>query len=78
MKIKTSITLSGPTLEAVDLLANDGTSRSAVIEGILRSFFRKRAAAAERMRELKKLNAVADRLNRQVADTMEYQSAWPE
>jgi metal-responsive CopG/Arc/MetJ family transcriptional regulator len=74
MKEKTSITLSGDILTAIDRLAGSKQSRSAFIERVLRKFLRERARAAVQARDLERINAAAQRLNAEAADVMEYQS----
>ncbi len=77
MKVKTSITLSDDVLAAVDKLAGSARSRSAVIERALRGYLRRRDRAAERARELARLNRAAERLNAEAADVLAYQAPWP-
>jgi metal-responsive CopG/Arc/MetJ family transcriptional regulator len=74
MKEKTSITLSKDLLAKIDRLAGSRHSRSAFIERVLRRFLRQRARAATHARDLALLNGAADRLNREAADTLTYQS----
>jgi metal-responsive CopG/Arc/MetJ family transcriptional regulator len=74
MKEKTSITLSGEVLAAVDRIAGSKQSRSAFIEQVLREFLRKRARSAVQARDLERINAAAQRLNAEASDVMEYQS----
>lgn len=76
MKIKTSLTLSDDVLAAVDELAQDAGSRSAVVERALRSYLRRRARAAARTAELARLNRAVARLNPEVADVLTYQIPW--
>jgi Arc/MetJ-type ribon-helix-helix transcriptional regulator len=76
MKAKTSVTLSPDIIEAIDELTGPGGSRSAVIERILRSFFRRRQRAASEARDLAILNHQGERLNAEAADVLGYQ-AWP-
>lgn len=73
MRVKTSITLSEETLEAVDELAAKGGGRSRVIEMALREFLARRRRATRDARDLAVLNRDADRLNEEMADTLEYQ-----
>jgi metal-responsive CopG/Arc/MetJ family transcriptional regulator len=75
MKEKTSITLSGDILTAIDRLAGSKQSRSAFIERVLREFLRERTRAALQARDLERINAAAQRLNAEAADVMEYQSS---
>lgn len=73
MKVKTSITLSEETLEAVDELAAKVGGRSQVIETALREFLARRKRAARDARDLAVLNRDADRLNDEMSDILEYQ-----
>lgn len=74
MKIKTSITLSEDLLVAVDALVEPGeSSRSAVIETAIRAFLRERDREAQAERDRAILNDVADRLNAEALDVLEYQ-----
>jgi metal-responsive CopG/Arc/MetJ family transcriptional regulator len=75
MKEKTSITLSGDILTAIDRLAGSKQSRSAFIERVLREFLRERTRATLQARDLERINAAAQRLNAEAADVMEYQSS---
>ncbi|HXP82391.1 MAG TPA: ribbon-helix-helix protein, CopG family [Verrucomicrobiae bacterium] len=74
MKEKTSITLSGDILTAIDRLAGSKQSRSAFIERVLREFLRERARAAVQARDLERINTAAQRLNAEAAEVMEYQA----
>jgi metal-responsive CopG/Arc/MetJ family transcriptional regulator len=74
MKEKTSITLSSDLLAKVDRLAGAKLSRSAIIEQVLRRFFRERARRKINARDLEHLNAAADRLNAEVEDVLQYQT----
>ncbi len=74
MKEKTSITLSGDVLAAIDRVAGSKQSRSAFIEHVLREFFQQRARAAVQARDFERLNIAAQRLNAEAADAMEYQA----
>jgi metal-responsive CopG/Arc/MetJ family transcriptional regulator len=75
MKEKTSITLSSDVLTKVDRLAGAKLSRSAFIERVLRSYFRGRTRKETQSRDLKRINAAADQLNREAAEVLEYQSS---
>jgi metal-responsive CopG/Arc/MetJ family transcriptional regulator len=75
MKEKTSITLSGDILAAIDRIAGPKQSRSAFIERILREFLRQRARAAVQARDLERINAAAQSLNSEASDVMEYQAS---
>lgn len=74
MKAKTSITLSPDILAKVDRVAGSRLSRSAVIEQVLRDFFQERNRRKLHVRDLQRINASADRLNREAADVLEYQA----
>ena len=74
MKEKTSITLSPDILAKVDRVAGTKLSRSAVIEQVLRNFFLERNRRKLHARDVQRINASADRLNREAADVVEYQS----
>jgi len=74
MKEKTSITLSGEVLAAIDRVAGSKQSRSAFIERVLREFLRERARAAVQARDLERINAAAQRLNAEAADVLGYQA----
>ena len=63
MKQKTSITLSSDILARVDDLAGPKLSRSALIEQVLRNYFRERTRKKLQARDLERINAAADRLN---------------
>jgi metal-responsive CopG/Arc/MetJ family transcriptional regulator len=74
MKEKTSITLSPDVLTKVDQLAGSRLSRSAVIEQVLRTFFRERGRRKMHARDLERINAAAGKLNAEAAEVLEYQS----
>ncbi len=74
MKEKTSITLSPEVLAQVDQAAGRRMSRSAVIEQVLRGYFRERNRRKIHARDLERINAAADRLNREAAEVLEYQA----
>jgi metal-responsive CopG/Arc/MetJ family transcriptional regulator len=74
MKEKTSITLSPDILAKVDRVAGSKLSRSAVIEQVLRNFFSERNRRKIRARDVQRINASAQRLNREAADVLDYQS----
>ena len=75
MKEKSSITLSPDILAKVDDLAGSKLSRSALIEQVLRNYFRERARRKMQARDLERINAAADRLNSEAAEVLEYQSS---
>jgi hypothetical protein len=76
MKRKTSITLSDDVLAELERTAGSAESRSAYIERVLRSHFRREARAALEVRDIDRINAAADRLNAEMADVLELQAHW--
>ena len=74
MKEKTSVTLSKDVLAQIDQLAGSRFSRSSFIERVLRRYLRERTRKALHAQDLLRINAAADRLNREVEDTLEYHS----
>ncbi len=77
MKVKTSITLSEELLTEVDRAAGS-ESRSTFIEGVLRGFLRKRALNQEQDRDRGILDRVAEALNEEAFDVLQYQTTWLE
>jgi metal-responsive CopG/Arc/MetJ family transcriptional regulator len=75
MKEKTSITLSGEVLAAIDRLAGSKQSRSAFIERVLREFVRERARVLVQAKDQERINAAAHRLNAEANDVLEYQAS---
>jgi len=75
MKVRTSITLSEDVLESIDRLAGSKHSRSALIERVLRRYLRDRAKSALQARDLERINQAADRLNREAAEVLDYQTS---
>jgi hypothetical protein len=78
MKDKTSITLSKDVLRELTRRAGSKESRSSYIERVLRRHFRRLARAAEQAREIERINRVADRLNAEMAEVLEFQAPWPD
>ena len=74
MKAKTSLTLSAEVLARVDGAAGSEGSRSAFIERVLREYFREKARRRLHARDLERINAAADSLNREALDNLEYQT----
>ena len=73
MKVKTSITLSASTIEAVDELAGPGMARSRVIEQAVLEFVERRRRQLREQKDLEILNRSADRLNREIEDVLAFQ-----
>ncbi len=76
MKRKTSITLSDDLVDELDRVATTGDSRSAYIERVLRSHFRRRARLAREAQDVELINAAADELNSEMAEVLELQAGW--
>jgi len=75
MKEKTSVTLSKDVLAQIDRIAGSRLSRSSFIERVPRRYIRERTRKALHARDLARINAAADRLNREAEDSLGYQSA---
>jgi len=73
MRVKTSITLAPETLRAIDALADEGESRSEVIERAVLDVLARRRRAARDARELSAINRDAEDLNREMAATLDFQ-----
>ncbi|MSR21402.1 MAG: hypothetical protein EXR91_10595 [Gemmatimonadetes bacterium] len=78
MKRKTSITLSDELFRELDRYAGSGESRSSYIERVLRYHFQRQARETQQADDVERLNAAADRLNAEMAEVLEFQSAWPD
>ena len=78
MKRKTSITLSDDVLEELDRVAGAGGSRSAFIERVLRSHFRRLERLEQEAKDIELIDSVADDLNSEMAEVLELQAAWAE
>ncbi len=74
MKVKTSLTLSEDLLASIDKLAGKKTSRSALIEQILRESLARRAQARRDAREVAAINRHAARLNVEMGDALSFQA----
>jgi len=75
MKVKTSIALSSEFLAKVDHLAGSKVSRSEFIEYVLRFHFRRRSRRKIHGRDLKRINAAANRLNPEAEDVLTCQAS---
>jgi metal-responsive CopG/Arc/MetJ family transcriptional regulator len=73
MKQKTSVTLSPETIRAIDEIAAEGSNRSRVIEQAVVEFVERRVRQLRDARDLEILNKVADELNREVGEDLEFQ-----
>ena len=70
MKVKTSVTLSPETLQAIDEIAGELLNRSRVIEQAVLEFVERRRRAARDAKDLEILNRSADALNEEVEDIL--------
>jgi metal-responsive CopG/Arc/MetJ family transcriptional regulator len=73
MKIKTSITLSGDLLKAIDEYAREYNNRSEFIEEAVRGFIRQLIRRQQDARDLDIINRRADYLNQEAMDVLSYQ-----
>lgn len=77
IKVRTSVTLPKDLLLRVDAFTGKKHKRSAVIESALRDFLQNKERAKRDPRELEIINANADLLNQQAAETLEFlQAKW--
>lgn len=76
MKVKTSVTLPKDLLLRVDAFTGKKHKRSAVIETALREYIARETPKTLNQRDLEIINANADLLNQQVAETLEFQAEW--
>lgn len=77
MKVKISITLSEDLLSQVDRVAAS-ESRSAFIERVVGAFLRRRTLDQEQERDREILDRVAEALNDEASDVLQYQTTWLE
>jgi predicted transcriptional regulator len=73
MKVKTSITLSPSTIEAIDEVAGEDMPRSRVVEQAVLEFVERRRRQLREARDLEILNRSAKRLNRETEDVLAFQ-----
>ena len=73
MKVKTSITLSGEILAAIDRHGGEFRSRSEFLEASAREFLARLARTAAEQRDLQIINRHADALNAEAEDVLSYQ-----
>ncbi len=74
MKVKTSVTLSKEALRAVDRLAGRGGNRSRVIEAAVLHLAAARERGARDARDRERIDRLANELNREASDVLEYQT----
>jgi metal-responsive CopG/Arc/MetJ family transcriptional regulator len=73
MKVKTSITLPGDLLKAIDEYSREYNNRSAFIEEAVRVFIRQMIRRQQDARDLEIINHRADYLNQEAMDVLTYQ-----
>jgi len=73
MKIKTSITLSGEVLEAIDQHVGEYRSRSEFLETAARKFIVQLVQKKAEQRDFEIINRLADSLNAEAEDVLTYQ-----
>ncbi len=73
MKVKTSVTLSGDLLSAIDANLADYRSRSEFLEAAARGLLAHKAQAEADRRDLEIINRRADTLNAEAEDVLAYQ-----
>jgi len=74
MKVKTSITITGDLLEALDQEAGPYKNRSEFIEAAVRAFILQRRRANQNAKDAQVINRRADALNREAVDVLGYQA----
>ena len=74
MKVKTSITLSRETIEAIDEIAGEDANRSRIIELAVSEFVTAHRRRRREAQDLEILNRSADRLNRETEEILGYQT----
>jgi metal-responsive CopG/Arc/MetJ family transcriptional regulator len=73
MKVKTSITLSGDLLKAIDEYAREYKNRSEFIEEAIRVFIKLLIRRQQDARDLEIINRRATYLNQEVKEVLAYQ-----
>jgi metal-responsive CopG/Arc/MetJ family transcriptional regulator len=73
MKTKTSITLSDEVIKAIDLHLGEYRSRSEFLETAARKFIVQLARKKAEKRDLEIINRIADSLNAEAEDVLNYQ-----
>lgn len=75
MRVKTSVTLPQEALKTIDEVARRTSSnRSRVIEAAVLDFVARRRRAERDARDLAFIDSVADELNREMEDVLDYQA----
>lgn len=76
MKVRTSVTLPEDLLVKIDRLTNKKQTRSAVIETALRDYVAKSTPKRLNQKDIDIINRNAELLNKQVEETLEFQTEW--
>lgn len=74
MKVKTSVTLSPGTLQAIDEMAGEALNRSRVIELAVLELFERRRRSRRDARDIEILNRSAEALDEDLGDLLDYQT----
>jgi metal-responsive CopG/Arc/MetJ family transcriptional regulator len=75
MRVKISVTLPEDLLRSLDQVAGEqGGNRSRLIEQAIRALFEAQPRADRDATDIEIINRCADRLNKEAADVLEYQS----
>ena len=75
MRIKTSVTLSEETIQALDEISGPRTNRSRVIEQAVVEFIERKRRQLREARDRIILDRSADELNQEVEDVLSYQAS---
>lgn len=73
MKVKTSITISGDLLDAIDQATGNFKNRSDFIEAAIRAFLAQRLREEREVKDREIYDRHADRLNQEAADVLAFQ-----
>ena len=74
MKVKTSITLSQAILRRIDQQAKGENNRSAFIELAVKTYLEWVERSKRDQRDLEIINRLSEKLNREAADVLQYQT----
>ena len=73
MKLKTSVTLSKEVVALIDKHAEGGTNRSAFIELAVRTYLQILQQRERDQRDLRTINRLSEKLNKEAEDVLDYQ-----
>jgi len=77
MKIKTSVTLSKELVALIDKHAEGETNRSAFIELAVRTYLQILQQRERDQRDLRTINRLSEKLNKEAEDVLDYQRELP-